>query len=204
MKRLVTFFVAVTVLMLPCVRLVAEPPVTEAPTQDSPAASSKLDSHTSTRQATPASSIPHPKSIDEARARAKLLHEMIRGSLQIMHRDFFDEDGSGAIPSASMEDVFHELGRSYSVQVKWLVVNTDVVNVDHKPSDEFERSAARALASGQDAYETASPPESERYRYAGPIRLRSQCLKCHVKRRTSNEDRVAGLVISMPLAAPQP
>jgi len=28
-----------------------------------------------------------------------------------MHRDFFDEDNTGAIPSASLEDVFQELAR---------------------------------------------------------------------------------------------
>ena len=140
--------------------------------------------------------------VDEARARAKLLHETIRGTLQIMHRDFFDEENAHAIPSSSLEDVFHELSRNYHVDVKWLVVNTDVVNVDHQPEDDFEKDAAKALAKGESSFEATENSEQKtasRYRYAGPIRLRSQCLKCHVKRRNSNEDRVAGLVISMPL-----
>ena len=140
--------------------------------------------------------------VSEARIRARILHETIRGTLQIMHRDFFDEDDAHAIPSASLEDVFSELSRSYDVDVKWLVVNTDVVNVDHKPEDEFERNAVKALASGKTNFESTVPSKTlgqSRYRYAGPIRLRSQCLKCHVKRRTSNEERVAGLVISMPI-----
>lgn len=145
-----------------------------------------------------------PSTIAEARARAVLLHETIRGTLQIMHRDFFDEDEPGSIPSASMEDVFHELSRSHGVTVKWLVVNTDVVNVDHRPADEFEKAAAKALAKGKERFERnedADTPGESRYRYAGPIRLQSQCLKCHVKRRTSNEERVAGLAISMPLTS---
>jgi len=128
--------------------------------------------------------------------RAKLLHEMVRGTLQIMHRDFFDEDDAHAIPSASLEDVFHEMERGYGVQLKWLVVNTDVVNVDHRPVGQFEKDAARSLADGKPFVEATA---ADRYRFAGPIRLGSQCLKCHVKRRTSNKDRTAGLVISMPL-----
>jgi hypothetical protein len=40
---------------------------------------------------------------------------MVRGALQIMHRDFFDEENAHAIPSASLEDVFHEMGKSYDV-----------------------------------------------------------------------------------------
>ncbi|MCA9138593.1 MAG: DUF3365 domain-containing protein [Planctomycetales bacterium] len=143
------------------------------------------------------------RSVDEARGRARLLHETIRGTLQVMHRDFFDEDDARAIPSSSMEDVFKELSRGYDVDVKWLVVNTDIVNVDHQPADPFERDAAKALAKGKPSYETTESSDGKpgyRFRYAGPIHLRSQCLKCHVKRRTSNDDRVAGLVISMPLA----
>ena len=46
--------------------------------------------------------------------------------------------------------------------------------------------------------------EERSYQYAGAIRLGSQCLKCHVQRRTSNEDRTAGVVITMSiLAAPK-
>ena len=146
-----------------------------------------------------ASAIEPPQSVSEARSRAMLLHEMIRGTLQVVHRDFFDEDNAHAIPSASMEDVFHELERGYDVELKWLTVNTDIVNVDHQAEDEFELRAVKKLASGSPFIEASG---ANRYRFAGPIRLRSQCLKCHVKRRTSNDDRTAGLLIAMPLATP--
>ena len=132
----------------------------------------------------------------EARARAKLLHEAIRGTLQVVHRDFFDEDDAHAIPSASLEDVFHAMSESYDVELKWLIVETDVVNVDHQAEDEFEKDAVKALKSGKPMHEAVL---AERYRFAGPIRLASQCLKCHVKNRKSTEDRTAGLLISMPL-----
>lgn len=134
----------------------------------------------------------------EARARAKMLHELVRGSLQVMHRDFFDEDNAHAIPSASLEDVFHEMGESYDVKMKWLIVNTDVVNVDHQPETAFDKLAVKTLAAGKPFAEQI---EAERYHFAGAIRLGSQCLKCHVKLRTSNEDRTAGLVITMPVIA---
>lgn len=140
-----------------------------------------------------------PQSVTEARSRAKLLHEMVRGTLQVVHRDFFDEDNAHAIPSSSLEDVFHEMERGYDVTLKWLTVNTDVVNVDHQAEGDFELQAVKKLAAGSPFVEAS---EENRYRFAGAIRLRSQCLKCHVKRRTNNDDRTAGLLIAMPLAAP--
>ncbi|MCO8121692.1 DUF3365 domain-containing protein [Stieleria sp. TO1_6] len=143
-------------------------------------------------------SVPLPSTTAEARARSKLLYETIRGSLQVMHRDFFDDEEAHAIPSASLQDVFDELAGVYSVEVKWLIVDTDVLNVDHLAENEFERLAVTALKSGKPHFESTA---ANRYRFAGPIRLASQCLKCHVKRRNSTETRTAGLLISMPLAA---
>lgn len=140
-----------------------------------------------------------PSTLNEARGRARLLHEVLRGSLQVMHRDFFDEENPPAIPSASLEDVFAELQRSHQVRVKWLTVETDVLNVDHKPQDAFETAAVRALKEGKTDYESS---ENGEYRFAGRIHLASQCLKCHVKSRTSTEARTAGVVISMPLQKP--
>lgn len=139
-----------------------------------------------------------PQTSVDARSRARMLHELVRGSLQVMHRDFFDEDNAHAIPSASLEDVFREMGRSYNVEMKWLIVNTDIVNVDHQPETEFDKAAVKELAAGKPFAEQI---DSNRYHFAGPIRLASQCLKCHVKHRTSTEDRTAGLVIVMPLDA---
>jgi hypothetical protein len=139
-----------------------------------------------------------PTSPGEARARARLLHEVVHGALQVVHRDFFDEEDIRAIPSASLEDVFKEMSRSYGVEIKWLNVNTDEVNVDHQPATEFEKGAAKKLAAGEPFAEAI---ESDAYHFAGPIRLASQCLKCHLKTRTSTADRTAGLVISMPYLA---
>lgn len=137
-----------------------------------------------------------PPSVAEARVRARILHEAIHGTLQVMHRDFFDEESS-VIPSNSLEDVFHELARAYQVELRWLTVNTDVLNADHKPQNAFEDKAVEALRAGNGEFEAT---EGDAYRFAGAIRLSSQCLKCHVKRRISNQERVAGLLIKMPVS----
>lgn len=137
-----------------------------------------------------------PASQAEARSRAMLLHETIHGTLQVVHRDFFIEDESRVIPSASMEDVFQALEDTYDVHLKWLVVETDVVNIDHKPEGDFEKAAVKALAERKPYFDAV---EANTYRFAGSIRLSSQCLKCHVRNRKDTEDRTAGLVISMPI-----
>lgn len=137
-----------------------------------------------------------PTTAQEARVRAQLLHEMIHGALQVMHRDLFDEDEGLTLPSQSLEDVFVEMERRWQVQIRWLAVNAKAMNTDHRPKDAFEEQAVTTLAAGENEFEAS---EGNVYRYAGAIRLSSTCLKCHVPNRTSLEDRAAGLVIAMPL-----
>lgn len=137
-----------------------------------------------------------PATADEARVRARILHETIHGSLQVMHRDLFREDESIAIPSHSLEDVFKELERGYGIKVRWLAVNAKAMNIDNEAKTEFEKQAVKVLSEGKPEYEQI---KDNRFQYAGSIRLASQCLKCHLPRRTSNKDRLAGLVISMSL-----
>ncbi len=137
-----------------------------------------------------------PATVDEARARARLLLEAFHGALQVMHRDFFDEDGvEQSLPSQSLDDVFAEMARSHSVEVRWLGVNANK-GKDHLPRNRFEESAVAALLSGKVEHESV---EGSRYRFAGAIRLQNECLKCHVPNRSSLEDRLAALSISMPL-----
>ncbi len=137
-----------------------------------------------------------PAGVVEARGRARLLHETIHGTLQLVHRDFFDPNDHDFIPSATLEEVFKDLAISQKVEVRWLGVEGKTMNVDHKPQDDFERKAVDALRVGKDEFEMV---DEGRFRRAAPITLHNVCLKCHVPGRTSLEDRVAGLVISMPL-----
>lgn len=137
-----------------------------------------------------------PTRIEEARGRARLLHETIHGTLQLVHRDFFDPNDHDFIPSSTMDEVFQDLAKSQKVEIRWLGVEGKTMNVEHKPKDDFERKAVEALKEGKEEFEVI---ENGRFRRAGVILLHNACLKCHVPKRKSLEDRVAGLVISMPL-----
>ncbi|TWU41967.1 c-type heme family protein [Novipirellula artificiosorum] len=144
-------------------------------------------------------SIPHPSlaaTPSEAKVRARLLFETINGSLQVMHRDFFDDEDTFAIPSRSLEDVFSELKKSHHVEIRWMTVNADVLNVDHDAKSEFEKAAVKALSKGEPAFEKTGDGI---YQYAGAIPLRSECLKCHLRRRTRNEPRTSALTITIPI-----
>jgi len=138
-----------------------------------------------------------PKNVDEARSRARWMHELIRGSLQVMHRDFFGDgdDDSLSLPSQSLDDVFDEMSRSWDVDIRWLGVNA-MQGVDHRPKDRFEEAAAKALEDGAEEFDAI---EGSKFRFAGKIKIHNQCLKCHVRNRTTLEERVAGLVIGFPM-----
>lgn len=138
-----------------------------------------------------------PKTVEEARGRARWMNELIHGSLQVMHRDFFGDgdDDSLALPSQSLDDVFAEMSRSWDVDIRWLGVNA-MQGVDHRPKDRFEEAAAKALEEGAQEYDAV---EGTQFRFAGAIKIHNQCLKCHVRNRTSLEERVAGLVIGFPM-----
>ena len=132
----------------------------------------------------------------EARQRAEMIHTLVHGILQVTHRDFFDSDDPDTIPSASLEEVFEELAKSHRVRLRWLGVQGKTLNIDHRPRDDFEKQAVKMLGEGARQHETTG---NGLYRRAAPIRLHNTCLKCHVPDRTSLEDRVAGLVVSMPI-----
>ena len=134
-----------------------------------------------------------PVSVDEARGRARLLHEVVRGSLQVMHRDFFDPDDRDRIPSSSLEDMFEAVEATHQVKLKWLGVNAKVMDVDHKAKDEFEKQAVAALSSGKREHESV---EDGSFRFVGAIRLHNSCLKCHVPFRQSQRRGKLGVITS--------
>lgn len=131
-----------------------------------------------------------------ARGRAELLHETIHAALHIVHQQYYREDEGLPIPAAALKSVFRELAERQRVELRWLAVDAEAMNVEHLPRDEFEKQAVRALASGRTAFEAA---EQGVYRRVQAIALTSECLKCHVPNRTSTKPRTAGLVIAMPL-----
>jgi hypothetical protein len=73
------------------------------------------------------SSNPSTTTVEEARIRAKILHETFHGVLQVVHRDFFREDQKLVLPSKSLEDVFSDLAKTHQIELRWLAVNTNAM-----------------------------------------------------------------------------
>ncbi len=142
-----------------------------------------------------------PPTLEEATARARLLHAAFDGALRVMHRDFFRKGDNKAIPSESLKDVFKTMAEEQGVTLRWLAADETIMNVDNKAQDAFDEAALKAVKSGQKAY---SAVEKDTLRYAGVIVLENQCLKCHVPERKSLEDRFAALEILMPVKASAP
>lgn len=138
-------------------------------------------------------------SVDQARRQAEILHDTLHSTLQHVHHRFYREDEGLRLPAAVMKDVFADVAKDQGIQLRWLAVEGQAMNTDHKPQNEFERAAVKALAAGKPVHEETS---QRIYRRAGPITLGNHCLKCHVPDRKSTEDRTAGLIIAIPVLAP--
>lgn len=151
--------------------------------------------------AAPPGSTPAPAAptVEEARERARLLHEAMHSTLQVVHHTYYREDEGLQIPAAALQRVFREVERSRGVKLRWLAVNAQAMNDDHKPQGEFEQQAVEAIASGKEEFEAA---DDAVYRHVGTITLSSDCLKCHAPTRTNNKDRAAALIITIPLKKP--
>jgi hypothetical protein len=137
-------------------------------------------------------------SVAEARRQAEVLHEAMHLTLQIVHHRYYREDEGLPIPAATLADVFRELEKEKQVKLRWLVVEGQAMNNDHKARDEFEIRAAEALRTGKGELEQV---EKGVYRRAGPIALTNHCLKCHLPDRKSTATRTAGLIVSIPVQA---
>jgi len=137
-----------------------------------------------------------PRSVEEARGRARLLHETVHATLHFVHHAYFREDEGLAIPAATMEDVFKELESAHKVRLRWLAVNTQAMDIDHKAVDDFEKAAVKAIAGGAEYHDAQ---EEHNYRFVGSITLASECLGCHLPARNSNDPRAAALAITIPL-----
>ncbi len=140
---------------------------------------------------------PRPNVV-EARGRARLLQDSIVSSLTMIHHEYYREDEKLPIPARTYRKVFEELSQKQKVELRWLAITGQAMNVAHNPKTDFERQAAEVIASGATEFEATSDGI---YRRVGVISLTSECLKCHAPNRTDVKPRKAGLVISMPIAA---
>ena len=134
--------------------------------------------------------------VSQARRQAEILHSTLHSSLRVIHARYYREDEALPIPAAILGEVFKDVETEQHVKLRWLAVEGLAMNSDHKPTDEFERQAAEKLKAGERFYEITADGV---YRRAAPITLSGHCLKCHMPDRKSTRDRVAGLIITIPV-----
>jgi hypothetical protein len=149
------------------------------------------------KQSAPQKNASAKPAVAEARARAELLHDAMHATLITVHHEYYREDEGLTIPAVTLKNVFQELSDRHRVQLHWLAVNAQAMNVDHEPQDEFEERAVKALKEGQAFHEETS---DGRYRRAAPVVLANDCLKCHLPNRTSTAARRAALSITFEVA----
>ena len=136
-------------------------------------------------------------SLDVARDRAKLMHEIYNATLEVMHRRYFHGDRA-VIPARAMEDVFSEMKRQTETEAHWISVSFKAMSIDHDPKNDFEIRAAKEIGQGNSEFEVI---EDGYFRRAGAIRLTSGCIGCHggLFKEQEKTPRYAALVISVPL-----
>ncbi len=137
-------------------------------------------------------------SVEVARERAQLTHNIYSAMLDVIHHRYFRHDRA-TVPSVAMEDAFPRIAAQENISARWITVNAKVMNVDHEPQDDFEKQAAKAIAAGKKEHELV---ENGVYRRAEGISLMNKgCLDCHLGFGASGRiDRFAGLVISIPVS----
>jgi hypothetical protein len=140
--------------------------------------------------------------VTKAREQAKLMHAIYASTLEVMHHHYFRRDRA-VLPARALEDVFADLERQTKVKAKWISVNAKTMNIDHEPTSDFEKNAARAIKAGKGEYEMV---DGGYYYRAGAIPLTNDCVSCHTGffAKGPQTQRFAGLVIGVPIAAKRP
>jgi len=138
-------------------------------------------------------------SVDVARDRAKLMHDIYAATLDVMHHRYFHRERA-VVPARAMEDVFSQIERKSQTKARWFAVNLKPMSLDHKAETDFEKKAARTLSTGKEEFEAV---QDGYYRRATPIALTGGCLSCHggLSRQSSDKPKYSGLVISIPVRA---
>ena len=135
-------------------------------------------------------------SLDVARDRAKVTHDIYAATLRMLHDRYFHRDRS-VLPARAMEDVFDEMQRQSNVEARWISASLKPMSIDHTPKSDFEKRASKEIAAGKMELEVV---EDGYYRRAIAIPLTGGCLSCHEGLfQNSGRKKFAGLVISMPL-----
>lgn len=139
----------------------------------------------------------HRVSLEVARDRAQLMHNIFLATLDTMHHRYFLGERA-TVPARAMEDVFSEMKRQSGVRARWISINTKPMSIDHEPKSDFEKKAVRELGPEKDVTDLV---EDGFYRRAAVVPLTGGCLSCHdgMFKAPSRTPRFAGLVISVPL-----
>ena len=141
---------------------------------------------------------PQPVTMEVAKDRARFAHQVFSTTLDVMHEHYFHPN-KAVLPARAMEDVFSEVARQSHVEAKWIAVNTKAMSVHHEPETDFEKQAAKEIATGKEAVETV---DAGFYRRATAIPLTAGCVGCHAGlfAAQGKTQRFAGLVVSIPVA----
>jgi len=136
-------------------------------------------------------------SLEVAREKAALLHQVYASTLDIVHRHFFRNDRA-ILPARAVEDIFEDVERETKIESRWIAVNTKAMSVNHEPESEFEDFVAKQLADGKELVEKV---EDGYFRSATPVPLGAKCVGCHtgVFSAPPKSPRMAGLIISIPI-----
>lgn len=165
----------------------------EEPKPEAAAAAEKTDAV----QPAEAGDAPVPVTVDVARDRAKLLHEVYTSTLLVMHDRYF-HDARAIVPARALEDVFRDVNRQTKVDARWISVNTKAMSLKHEPKTEFEKHAAAEIAAGRLTVERI---DQGTYQRATAILLAADCISCHTGffAKEPKGPRYAALIISLPV-----
>jgi len=136
-------------------------------------------------------------SVEVARDRATLMHDIYESTLHSMHRHYFRRERA-ILPARAMEDIFSEMEGNSKADARWISVNTKAMSINHEPESEFEKLAAKEIDAGKEHVELV---ENGYYHRATAIPLGAGCISCHngLLAPPPNSPRFAGLVISIPI-----
>ncbi|NQV28993.1 MAG: hypothetical protein HQ518_31950, partial [Rhodopirellula sp.] len=91
-------------------------------------------------------------SVEVARDRATLMHDIYAATLDVIHHRYFHADRA-VIPARAMEDVFSQIQRKSQTEARWISVNLKPMSLDHEPETAFEKQAAKTLSTGKEEFE---------------------------------------------------
>lgn len=141
-------------------------------------------------------------SLEAARDRAKVMHDVYAATLEVLHERYF-HNLRAIVPARAIEDVFSTIKQESKVEARWISVNMKPMSITHAPKSEFEKRAAKEIAAGKSHFEVV---EEGYYRRAGAIPLGNSCISCHdgFFKDPPKSPKFEGLAITVPIHKSNP